>query len=160
MWRSSQAEYVQGTNSAVQDMQRVTHAMGQQRQRQVFHGTTASWEVMDEETLVKGGDIMESSNTANNARTYCFEECCAHLAMDLCVESVATEVTRSNKISRAGWTDEERAAGRVLVVGDGSTPSQVAMEVEGEIDVNREMVTKQPRGKKNRSKQHANNWKK
>jgi hypothetical protein len=76
------------------------------------------------------------------------------------VESVATEVTRSNKISRAGWTDEERAAGRVLVVGDGSTPSQVAMEVEGEIDVNREMVTKQPRGKKNRSKQHANNWKK
>jgi hypothetical protein len=47
------------------------------------------------------------------------------------VKSVATEVTRSNKISRAGWTDEERAAGRVLVVGDGSTPSQVAMEVEG-----------------------------
>jgi hypothetical protein len=112
-------------------MQRVAYAMGQQRRQQVCYGTTASGEVMDEEEPVKEGEIMESSNTANNARTYCFEECCAPRPMDLCVESAATEVTMSTKISRSGWTDEERSVGHVLVGGDGSTTSQLAMEVEG-----------------------------
>ena len=92
---------------------------------------TASGAVMDKEEQVKGGDIMESINTANNARIYCFEDCCAHLAMDLCVESATTEVTRSNLISRAGWTEEEHVAKHVLVAGYGSTTSQTAMEVEG-----------------------------
>jgi hypothetical protein len=70
---------------------------------------------MGEEEPVKGGDNTESTNTANNARTYCFEECCAPMAMDLCGESAANEVTRSTKISRAEWTAEEHAAGHAMV---------------------------------------------
>jgi hypothetical protein len=104
--------------------------------RRGAQGMTASGAVMDKEEQVKGGDIMESSNTANNARTYCFQECCAPMAMDLCVKSAATEVTRSTKISRAEWTEEEHAAGHVLVGGNDITTSQMSMKVEGERNVN------------------------
>jgi hypothetical protein len=67
--------------------------------------------------------------------------------------------------SRAGWTDEEHAAGHVLVKGDGSMTSQSAMEVEGESVNNAgehmgvQETIKRPRGNrgKNSSKKKKDN---
>ena len=131
-------------------MQQVAEAMGAAKKRQQMD--YKGMEEVDDGMYIYSGDDETMANTAMNVCVTCSSN-----------DKAMTELARSHLISRAGWTDEEHAAGHVLVAGDGSTTSQVPMEVKGETErgVNSKTGKKQSRGnkhsKKNRNKQHATN---
>ena len=98
-------------------MRQVAEAMGAARKRQQMD--YKGMEEVDDGVYVYSGDEEAITNTAINVCVPCSAK-----------DDEMNEVTGSKLISRAGWTDEERAVGHVLVGGDGSTTSQVPMEVE------------------------------